>query len=70
MKRIYLRDARRRAGLTQKQLEAKAHVDQANISKLERNAHARPEFETVRRLARALGVPAESLRFGHGEAVL
>lgn len=65
MKAIYLKDARDRAGLTQEQLEAKAGVPQAVISKLERTSTARPAFDTVVKLADALGITnPRYLRFG------
>lgn len=64
MKAIYLKAARDRAGLTQQELEAKAGVPQAVISKLERTADVRPSFETVTKLADALHVNPRALRFG------
>lgn len=64
MKAIYLKDARDKAGLTQEQLESKAGVPQAVISKLERTATARPAFDTVVKLADALEVNPRALRFG------
>lgn len=69
MKSIFLRDAREKANLTQEQLEAKSGVPQAVISRLERNADARPAFETVMKLADVLHVDPRALRFGQREAV-
>lgn len=66
MKAITLLAARKRAGLTQEQLEEKSGVPQGVISKLERNADARPAFDTVIKLSHALGVEATRLRFGRG----
>jgi transcriptional regulator with XRE-family HTH domain len=69
VKRIYLRAARERRGLTQEQLEESSGVPQAVISKLERNPDARPTFDTVIKLADALGVDPRALRFGQPEAI-
>lgn len=69
MKAIYLKTAREKAGLTQQDLEAKAGVTQAVISKLERTADVRPSFETVTKLADALKVDPRALRFGQPESV-
>lgn len=61
---VFLKDARRRRGLTQTQLAERTGIRQATISKLERNPHANPGFKTVTILARELAVAPESLRFG------
>jgi transcriptional regulator with XRE-family HTH domain len=63
-KTIFLVDARRRRRLTQTELAERSGVRQGTISKLERNPNARPEFETVKALARELAVEPTSLRFG------
>lgn len=64
MKQRTLKQARTSAGLTQEQLEELSGVSQAVISRLERNAAARPAFETVKRLAAALDIEPTRLRFG------
>ena len=56
--------ARQRAKLTQDELAARAGVDQTTISSLETGRKASPRFDTVLRLARALNVSPEQLRFG------
>ena len=48
-------DARKSAGLTQKQLSEKTGIAQADISKLE-NGNANPSLRTLRRLASGLGM--------------
>ena len=48
-------DARKSAGLTQKQLSEKTGIAQADISKLE-NGNANPSLRTLRRLAGGLGM--------------
>ncbi len=68
MKTIYLKTARDRAGWTQEQLEAKAGVPQAVISKLERRADVKPTFSTVLKLADALKLDPRQLRFGQPES--
>jgi transcriptional regulator with XRE-family HTH domain len=64
MKRIHLHTARVAAGLSQMALAARAGVNQKTISRLELDAAARPAFATQTRIARALGIPPESLIFG------
>lgn len=64
MKRIYLRTARERAGLTQGQLADKSGVPQPTISKLETRGDISPEFVTVANLADALNRDPRALRFG------
>ena len=64
MKPIYLRTIREQRGLTQEQLESLADVAQNTISRLESSPKARPVFETVVALARALHVDPVQLRFG------
>jgi transcriptional regulator with XRE-family HTH domain len=63
-----LREARRRRGLTQEQLEAASGVSQTVISKLERGGSTNPAYGTVVNLADALGVDPRALVF-HREAV-
>ena len=48
-------DARKGAGLTQKQLSERTGIAQADISKLE-NGSANPSLRTLRRLASGLGM--------------
>lgn len=64
VKRMTLVQARQRARLTQDELAALAGVDQTTISSLETGRKTSPKFDTVMRLARALGVSPEQLRFG------
>ena len=69
MKHITLRDARKRRGLTQEQLESESGVSQAVISKLERGDVTDPASSTVLKLAKALRLDPRALRFGQSEAV-
>lgn len=48
-------DARKRSGLTQRQLAEKTGIAQADISKLE-NGNANPSLRTLRRLAAGMGM--------------
>ena len=48
-------DARRKTGLTQKQLSEKTGIAQADISKLERG-NANPSIKTLQRLAAGTGM--------------
>ncbi len=48
-------DARKRSGLTQKQLSEKTGITQSDISRLE-NGNANPSLHTLRRLADGLGL--------------
>lgn len=64
VKRVTLREARHRAKLTQVELAAASGVLQTTISKLECDTAIDPNFSTVVRLAKALGIPAEQLTFG------
>lgn len=48
-------DARRTAGLTQKELSERAGIAQGDISKLE-NGNANPSIKTLQRLAAAMGM--------------
>lgn len=70
VKPLSLKRARTRLGLTQVELEAASGVDQSVISRLERGSVTRPEFSTVIKLAKALGVDPVRLKFGESsEAV-
>ena len=48
-------------GLTQRDLAAKAKVTQGYIAQLEMGMKKNPSLETLRRLAKALGVPVTEL---------
>jgi transcriptional regulator with XRE-family HTH domain len=54
----FVREARRRAGLTQKQLAARSGVSQGTIARIERNAVA-PSLERIHSLVRAAGFDLE-----------
>jgi len=56
-----LKKFRKIAGFSQQQLAAKAGVDLAVISRLERGLKRAPSYETVVRLARALNLEPEEL---------
>lgn len=64
MRRIHLRTARERKGLTQVQLAQLAHVDQKTISRLELDPDADPAFSTQTNIAAALKVNPAALVFG------
>jgi len=51
---VVLKDLRRRAGLTQEALAARADVSPQTITKLERGVYRTPHRDTVQLLARAL----------------
>ncbi len=48
-------DARKRSGLTQKELSERSGIAQGDISKLE-NGNANPSIRTLQRLASAMGM--------------
>ena len=48
-------DARKKSGLTQKELAARTGIAQADISKLE-NGNANPSLRTLKRLAAGMGM--------------
>jgi transcriptional regulator with XRE-family HTH domain len=56
-----LRKAREQRDLTQKKLAGISGVDSTVISRIESGVIARPAWETVARLSRALRVPPEKL---------
>src|SRR5947207_15158470 len=56
-----LRERRRAAGLTQRALAQRAHLDFSYISKLENNRLPPPAADTVVLLCSILGVPADDL---------
>lgn len=64
MKPIYLKTARVRAGLTQEELSEQTGIAQAAISKLETGAAMGPMADTLLKLAAALSVAPQALRFG------
>jgi transcriptional regulator with XRE-family HTH domain len=57
----FLREKRRVAGLSQRQLAERAGLDFSYISKLENGRLPAPAADTVVRLAEILGCPAEDL---------
>ena len=69
VKTLTLREARKRAKLTQVELAAKTGVLQTTISRLEVGKATDPNFSTVVRIAKALGVRPEQLVFGEREQV-
>ena len=68
-----LRDARRRHGLTQAQLAARARTSQAAISRIERGLVS-PSVETLRTLLDLMGeelvLDARELDYGHDRSLL
>lgn len=62
-----LREKRRAAGLSQRQLAEKAGVDFSYISKLENDRLPAPAAETAQRFAEVLGCPAEELLAAAGK---
>ena len=56
-----LRERRRQAGITQRQLAERAGVDFSYISKLENDRLGPPAADTVVKLSQILGTPAEEL---------
>jgi ribosome-binding protein aMBF1 (putative translation factor) len=55
-----IRQARRKAGLTQKELAERSGLRQSHISRLERGRHS-PSFVTVEKIAKALDIPVSQL---------
>ncbi len=68
-----LRDARRRHGLTQGQLAARARTSQAAVSRIERGLVS-PSVETLRTLLDLMGeelvLDAQSIDYGHDRTLL
>jgi transcriptional regulator with XRE-family HTH domain len=56
-----LRDARRTAGISQRELAERAGVDFSYISKIENGRVPPPAADTVVKLCEIIGVPAEEL---------
>lgn len=65
-----LREARKKAGLTQDELAAKSGIDQTTISSLETYRHTNPSDDTAKRLAKALRIRPVQLRFSEPEPAL
>ena len=59
-----LRNARKRRGLTQRELSRLSGVSLSLITKLEQGEYGQPRLETLHRLATALNVPTTSLATG------
>ena len=55
----HLRRLRRKAGLSQAQVAARAKIRVETLSRLE-NGHGNPTVKTVERILRALGAPADT----------
>ncbi len=53
-----IRNARKIAGLTQKQLDEKSGIDEANIRKYE-SGKQNPKLETLEKIAKGIGFPIE-----------
>lgn len=58
---MQLKNARKRLGMTQRDLAKAADVDQRTISRLENWQIAEPSHKVVVRICRALGVKPESI---------
>jgi transcriptional regulator with XRE-family HTH domain len=56
-----LRRARRRRGLTQQQVAARAKLSQSFLSELETGQRGRPSFALIARLAKVLGIDLDEL---------
>jgi XRE family transcriptional regulator of biofilm formation len=56
-----IRDLREREGMTQIELAKKAKVSQGYLAALETGLKKNPSLPTLRKLARALGVPVTEL---------
>jgi transcriptional regulator with XRE-family HTH domain len=75
VKQISLKQARKKARLTQEQLEASSGVSQSQISKLEAESDPNPTIDTVERLETALrrarGLRRDArLKFGADQAAV
>ncbi|MBI2917802.1 MAG: helix-turn-helix transcriptional regulator [Chloroflexi bacterium] len=58
--RLHLKEVRESQFLTQRELAAKADVGVSTIVRLEKG-HQRPTFQTIKRLAAALGIAPSEL---------
>ncbi len=56
-----LKTARALKGITQEKLAALSGIDQTTISAIECGKNKNPSWETVSRIAKALGVPPEEI---------
>ena len=56
-----LKQVRADKGLTQRDLAKKARVTQGYVAQLEMGIRKNPSIETLKRLAKALGVPVTAL---------
>jgi transcriptional regulator with XRE-family HTH domain len=56
-----MRDLRDRAKLTQEELAKRAKVSRSYLAALEAGHRKNPSIDTLKRLARALGVPVTEL---------
>lgn len=63
MKEFTVREARKRKDMTQDDLAKESGLDQTTISDLETGRNANPRLDTIRRLAKALGIRPVQLRF-------
>ncbi len=59
--RVMIKKLRQSKGLTQVQLAKRAKVTQAYVAYLEAGEKRNPSLDTLKRLARALGVPVREL---------
>ena len=65
-----LRDARKKAGMTQEQLAKAAHVTTRSIQNYEMGARRPRDYDTIRRLAGALEMTSEELLDSTGNYVV
>ena len=70
MKPIQLKDARKKAKMTQDDLARAVKRRQNHISRLEAGLAAEPSWQTQERIGKALGVPAAALRFGLSDTAI
>lgn len=63
MKEFTVREARQRKRMTQDDLAEASGLDQTTISDLETGRNTNPRLDTIRRLAKALGIRPVQLRF-------
>ena len=70
MKRIWLRDARKRCGLTQAELAERIGKPQSFISKLEIGILTDPAMSDAAALGRELGIDPLRLRFGQRDEAI
>lgn len=63
MKEFTVREARKRKNMRQDDLAKASGLDQTTISDLETGRNVNPRLDTIRRLAKALGIRPVQLRF-------